>query len=144
MLPLLRLLAVALVLGLSVAACGGAEKDTGETVSAEAAAICDASPLSGSPKLPASFPKPAGVTYVKTELQGPTVVVDGTFDGGIDDGYAAYQKAVKKAAYSVLFNEKEEHDAEISYEGNNRSGQIALRDDCGGDKILVHITNRPA
>jgi hypothetical protein len=145
-LQLFRLLAVGLALVLAVAACGG-EKDKGgeaETGDAEAAAICNGSPLSGATKLPAGFPKPDGVTYIESKMQGPTVVVEGTFDGGIDDGYDAYERAVAGAGYDVLFKEKEEHDAEISYEGGSRSGQIALRDECGGDKILVHITNRPA
>ena len=45
----------------------------------------------------------------------------------------------------MLFTEKEEHDAEISYQGDGRSGQIALRDDCSESATTrVHITSRPA
>jgi hypothetical protein len=44
----------------------------------------------------------------------------------------------------VLFEELEDHDAEVSWSGEGRSGQVALRDDCGGGKIYVRITNRPA
>ena len=44
----------------------------------------------------------------------------------------------------ILFTEKEDHDAEISYKGSGRTGQIALRDDCSeSDTTRVHITNRP-
>jgi hypothetical protein len=33
----------------------------------------------------------------------------------------------------------------VSWKGEGRSGQVALREDCGdADKIYVHITNRPA
>jgi len=145
---LARIFFLALALVLVVAACGG-EKDAGKEAAgelgADAAKICDGSPLSGATNLPASFPQPDGVTYVLSKKQGPTVVVDGTYAGGIDEGYDAYKSAVEGAGYNVLFDEKEEHDAEISYEGGGRSGQIALRDECGeGDKIIVHITNRPA
>ena len=36
-------------------------------------------------------------------------------------------------------------DAEISYQGGSTTGQIALRAVCGeDDKLVVHITNRPA
>ena len=44
----------------------------------------------------------------------------------------------------VPFEELEDHDSEVSWQGEGRTGQVALRDDCGGDKIYVHITNRPA
>jgi hypothetical protein len=52
---------------------------------------------------------------------------------------------VSEAGYTVLFNEKEEHDAEISYKGSGRTGQIALREICSeSDTTRVHITSRPA
>jgi hypothetical protein len=82
---------------------------------------------------------------VKQSTAGPTEIVDGTFAGDIDEGYSAYQTAVKDAGYDILFNEKEEDDAEISYKGDGTTGQIALRAECGSEnKIIVHITNRPA
>lgn len=132
-------------------ACGG-EKDKGEAsatavsfTEAQAQAICDGSAMSGSPTLPANFPTPDGTTYVKQSTAGPTQIVDGTFAGGIDEGYSAYQEAVKDAGYDILFNEKEEDDAEISYKSEGTTGQIALRAECDSeDKIIVHITNRPA
>jgi hypothetical protein len=100
--------------------------------------------LSGSPKLPAHFPKPEGVTYRETSAAGPSQVVEGTYDGELDDAYDAYEQAVESSGYDVLFKEKEDEDAEISYDGENTTGQIALRDACGeSDKLVVHITNRP-
>jgi len=66
-------------------------------------------------------------------------------DGSLDDAYDAYEQAVEDAGYDVLFKEKEEEDAEISYKGEGTTGQIALRAVCGeDDKLVVHITNRPA
>ena len=84
-----------------------------------------------------------GVTYLVTSKAGPSNVVDGTYDGDLDAAYDAYEQAVGDAGYNVLFKEKEEDDAEISYEGGGRTGQIALRDACDNGKLAVHITNRP-
>ena len=38
----------------------------------------------------------------------------------------------------------EENDSEVSWKGEGRSGQVAIRNECGeDDKIYVKITNRP-
>ena len=134
-------------LALTLSACGGkseAEKERENNANAASAAVCDASALSGDTGLPANFPDPDGVTYKTTKKAGPSTIVDATYDGDIDSGYDAYEQAVDGAGYNVLFKEKEEDDAEISYEGEGTTGQIALRAACGeDDKIVVHITNRP-
>jgi hypothetical protein len=72
-------------------------------------------------------------------------VVDGYWTAGLDEAYKEFKDQVDRAGYTVLFTEKEEHDAEISYKGSGRTGQIALRDNCTEDDTTrVHITNRPA
>jgi ABC-type oligopeptide transport system substrate-binding subunit len=142
---LMRLVALALFSALVLSACGGeseAEKEREKGKSAFAA-TCEGSALSGDVGLPSGFPKPDGVTYLKTSKAGPSNVVDGTYDGDLDDAYDAYEQAVGDAGYNVLFKEKEEDDAEISYEGGGKTGQIALRDACENGKLAVHITNRP-
>jgi hypothetical protein len=142
---LMRLVALALFSVLVLSACGGeseAEKEREKGKSAFAA-TCEGTALSGDVGLPSGFPKPDGVTYLKTSKAGPSNVVDGTYDGDLDDAYDAYEQAVGDAGYNVLFKEKEEDDAEISYEGGGKTGQIALRDACENDKLAVHITNRP-
>ena len=141
----MRLLALALLSLLALSACGGeseAEKEREKGKSAFTA-TCEGSALSGDVGLPSGFPKPDGVTYLKTSKAGPSNVVDGTYDGDLGDAYDAYETAVKDAGYNILFQEKEEDDAEISYEGGDHTGQIALRDACENDKLAVHITNRP-
>ena len=55
-----------------------------------------------------------------------------------------YVKEFEAAGYKVLFEELEDHDSEVSWQGEGRTGQVALREDCDGGKIYVHITNRPA
>jgi ABC-type oligopeptide transport system substrate-binding subunit len=142
---LMRLLALALLSVLALAACGGeseAEKEREKGKSAFTA-TCEGSALSGDVGLPSGFPKPDGVTYLKASKAGPSSVVDGTYDGELDDAYEAYEKAVGEAGYNVLFKEKEKDDAEISYEGAGKTGQIALREACDNDMLAVHITNRP-
>lgn len=144
------LMVLAAACAVALAGCGG-EKDGGEEKAKEAAAaasapVCDMTSTvqASATKLPSDFPTPDGVTYRETKTAGPSQVVNATYAGNLDDAYDAYQSAVKSAGYDVLFNEKEEDDAEISYEGGGTTGQIALRDVCGeDDKLVVHITNRP-
>jgi hypothetical protein len=135
-------LALAVVTLFVVSACGEseAEKEREQAKSAFAA-VCEGS--STDTQLPESFPKPDSVTYLKTSEAGPSQVVDGTYEGDLDGAYDDYQRAVEDKGYDVLFKEKEEDDAEISYEGDGHTGQIALRDACDNDKVAVHITYRP-
>ena len=135
------------VLVIALSGCGGKsdEEKAKEAAAETSAPVCDmATEVDGS-KLPPNFPKPDGVTYRSETTAGPSQVVDGTYEGNLDDAYDAYEKAVEGAGYDVLFKEKEEEDAEISYKGEKTTGQIALRAVCGeDDKLVVHITNRPA
>jgi hypothetical protein len=74
-----------------------------------------------------------------------TVVVDGYWTSELDEAYDEYTQGITAAGYKVLFAENEHRDAEISYSGSNRTGQIAFRSDCTeSNTTRVHITNRPA
>jgi hypothetical protein len=85
------------------------------------------------------------VTYTKQRTQGPSEVVEGYFEGSVKDAHDEYLNELKAAGFQILFEELEEHDSEVSWKGEGRTGQVALREDCGSDdKIYVHITNRPA
>ena len=141
-------LAFALALGLMVAGCGGGKKeaDQGE-LSKEVQAACSGSALSAAPKLPPTFPQieQEKLTYTKQSTVGPTDVVEGYFNGDVKDAHEEFEKELKAAGYSILFNELEDHDSEISWQGEGRTGQVAMREECGSsDKTYVHITNRPA
>jgi hypothetical protein len=158
---------IAIVFGLFAAGCGSSDDESGSTGGTQATATQDSEaeaeaerdkkesegerseckkPATSKPTgLPSGFPKPDGMTITEARKDGPSVVVDGYIAGDIPASYAAFQAAVTKAGYKVLFNEREEHDAEISYSGGERTGQIALRDICEeAETTSVHITNRPA
>jgi hypothetical protein len=125
---------------------GGGESENEESeLNEQAVAACKGSALSETPDLPASFPMVENVTYTKQTTQGPTQVVEGYFEGSLEDAYDEYKKELQAAGFKILFDEIEEHDSEVSWEGEGRSGQVALRQECGSDdKLYVHITNRPA
>jgi hypothetical protein len=135
------------VVVLAFAGCGrGGEKSSDEgELNEQAQAACRGSALSAAPKLPPSFPQVENVTYTQQRTQGPTNVVEGYWEGGLKDAHDEYKKELEASGYKILFDELEDHDSEVSWQGEGRSGQVALREECGdNDKIYVHITNRPA
>jgi len=143
-----------LVLGLSavvLGGCGGgSDKGNSDTdaLSGTVHAACNGSRMSAEPKLPASFPQieEDKVVYTKQSTNGPTEVVEGYFNGDVQEAHDEYLKELQGAQYKILFNEVEApNDSEISWSGEGRTGQVALRNECGSsDKTYVHITNRAA
>jgi hypothetical protein len=131
---------VALTGVLLAAGCGGGEKESEGSKTA-----CKADATTAETGLPAGFPIPAEVTVTAVRTDGPSQVVDGYWTAALDEAYPEYKEAVESAdGYEILFSEQEEDDAEISYKGEGRSGQIALREDCSeSDTTRVHITSRP-
>ena len=129
-----------------MAGCGGEEGEEEESELSEAAkAACTGSALSDAPRLPADFPQVEGATYTQQSTAGPSEIIEGYFEGSIQEAHDAYMSAFEDAGYKILFDEVEEHDSEVSWEGSGRAGQVALRDECGeDDRMYVHITNRPA
>ena len=131
----------ALAVALLAAGCGGG----GNKESEGAKTACKAAATTQPTGLPAAFPVPGELTFTELRKDGPTIVVDGYWSSGIEEAYKEFKDQVEQAGYTVLFTEQEEHDAEISYKGSGRTGQIALRDDCSeSDTTRVHITSRPA
>jgi hypothetical protein len=135
------------LLALAAAGCGSKNEESEAPPSAEAKAACNGKPLSSTPKLPPSWPQIESdkLTYTVQKTEGPTVVVDGYFKGDVEEAHDEWKKELQAAGYTILFDELEEHDSEVSWKGEGRSGQVALREECGAsDKTYVHITNRPA
>ena len=134
------------LLAFALAGCGGksAEEKAKEAAAKTSAPVCGLTTEVQQTKLPSDFPKPDGVTYRQESSAGPSAVVDGTYAGSLDNAYAAYERSLGSGGYKILFKEKEEKDAEVSYDGGGTTGQVALRDVCAeGDKLVVHITSRP-
>jgi hypothetical protein len=134
---------LAALAALTLAACGGSGGES-EEATPEAKAACEGSAMSGEPKLPNGFPKLEQTTYVSSEPTGPTEIVDGYYEGSLKDAHDEYKSELESNGFDVLFDEIEEHDSEVSWKGAGRTGQLALREECGTDgRIYVHITNRP-
>jgi hypothetical protein len=141
----IRLLALVGVLGLLLAGCGGGDGDNASELSEEAEAACTASELSEAPKLPAGWPDMGEVTFTQQSTEGPTEVVEGYFEGDIQAAHDDFKRELEAAGFTILFDEVEENDSEVSWEGQGRSGQVAIRNECGeDDKMYVKVTNRPA
>src|ERR1700750_3120630 len=129
---LFGVLALLAALVLVVAGCGGrGEKDKGAegAANAQAQAACTGSPLTAAPKLPPSFPMVENTTYTKQSTEGPTNVVEGYWKGSLTDAHDEYKKELEGAGYSIVFDELEHHDSEVSWKGEGRTGQVALREE---------------
>ena len=125
-----------------LAGCGGSDSKSSESSDGTEAA-CTGNAL-GSPDLPKGWPQIDAVTYTQQSQQGPTTVVEGYFDGSVEQAHDDFKRELGTAGFTVLFDELEENDSEVSWKGQDRSGQVALRNECGSDnKVFVHITNRP-
>jgi hypothetical protein len=133
-------------LALALAGCGESKEKGGDTdaESEPAQAACTASPISET-KLPQGFPSIENVTYTKQPTDGPTEIVEGYFTGSLEDAHDEFKNELGTGSFKVTDDELDEHDSEVNWEGTGRSGQVALREECGeSDKIYVQITNRPA
>ena len=142
----LRLI-VALAVGMLVfAACGGGDDEGGEEGGGTQA--CEGSALgSDELNLPSDFPIPGEAVLTSSEADGPSQVVEGYYEADLESAYNEWKEAFEGASYTILFDEIEENDSEISYKSSDEAstGQIALRNECEEEgRTLIHITNRPA
>jgi hypothetical protein len=144
----LLLVVAAMTLGIALAACGGGESEEDEAAeearSEAFAPICEMTAMSGETGLPAGFPVPGEVTWVKSEKAGPSTIVEGWAEEDMDDLYDDWHSQFESSDFAITFDEKEEHDAEISFEGGGQSGQVKLADECGDSgKVYARVTSRP-
>ena len=142
--PLMRGLVLVGALGLLLAGCGGSD-ERATPLSEEAQAACTGSELTEAPRLPPGWPDLDEVTFTQQKTQGPTEVVEGYFDGDIEAAHDDFKRELEDAGFTILFDEVEEDDSEVSWKRQGRSGQVAIRNECGdSDKMYVKVTNRPA
>jgi hypothetical protein len=138
----LGLLPLALLV-FALAGCGGDGKSE-EEGSGEVQAACTGSALEDEPNLPSGFPSFDSVTFTQQKTQGPTEIVEGYYEGELEDAYNEVKGSLEEAGYTILFDELEEDDSEVSWKGQDRSGQVGLRMECGDeDRVYVRISNRP-
>ena len=142
-------LLLVLMLGLALAACGGDNESESEAErEAERgtafAPICELTAMSGETGLPADFPTPESVTWVKAEEAGPSRIVEGYAEQSLGDLYDDWHQLFEDSDYDITFDEQEDHDAEISFEGGGQSGQVKLADECAEGKVYARVTSRPA
>ena len=144
---LFRLALVALA-ALSLAACGGDGDEESEAASegGRGTITCEGSALSGDSGLPQGFPQLGETTYVAAEDRGPTRVVDGFATDELEGVYREMKERLIEEEYTILFDELEEDDSEISYRtpDGETEGIVALRAACDNGNVSVHITARPA
>ena len=144
----MKKLMIAMLLLVVLAGCGKSDSKKESEASGRGTVTCEGSAISGETGLPSDFPSIEGITFVKSEKTGPTQIVDGYVNQGLEDVYDEFNREFKSAAYEILFHEIEEDDAEVSYRrtedegGDAIEGQVALRT-CDEDKTSVHITARP-
>jgi heme-degrading monooxygenase HmoA len=141
-LPMLVMFVV--VFTLAVTACGSGDGDN-ESEGAEGAKIdCRADAFEGDPGLPENFPTPAEFTVTKSTEEGPTTVVVGYWESDLEEAYNEWKDQVEEAGFNVTFDEKEDKDAEVAYEGSGKTGIVQLRDRCNEEEVTyVRITSRP-
>jgi hypothetical protein len=141
-------LLLVLMLGLALAACGGDDEGESEAEreaerGAAFAPICELTAMTGDTGLPAGFPTPDSVTWVKSEAAGPSRVVEGYAEGDLEGIYDDWHQLFEDSDYEITFDEQEDHDAEISFEGGGQSGQVKLADECAEGKVYSRVTSRP-
>jgi hypothetical protein len=135
--------AILVALTFLLAGCGGSDTKNSESGEGTEAA-CTKPVLSEAPDLPKGWPQMSEVTFTQQSQQGPTTVVEGHFAGDVKTAHDDFKRELEASEFTILFDELEEDDSEVSWKGQGRSGQVALRDECGSsDKTFVHITNRP-
>jgi hypothetical protein len=134
------------VLLLAAAGCGESESEESGKSGGRGPITCEGDAMSQATGLPAGFPKPGGVTYVKAAKNGPTTTVNGFGTDDLDATFDAYKSGFESAGYTIKGTDHEEDDAEIEYAAKDDSvGQVALRsgDSCDNGNTSVYVTNRP-
>ena len=141
------LILVLLTAGIAAGCGGGGNKEEEGDLSEQVQAACEGSAIDVTSKLPPSFPQieEDKLTYTQESEVGPTQVIEGYFNGDVEEAHEEFQKELKASGYDILFDEVEApDDSEISWKGEGRTGQVAMRNECGeSDKTYIHITNRP-
>jgi hypothetical protein len=99
--------------------------------------------MTATPKLPAKFPTPTGVTFTEEKDAGPSTIVTGYRDGKVMDAYDAFTQSLGTNGYAVTKSDHEGVEGDVAYEGGQTTGSVKLLQECR-DRTKVTITVRPA
>jgi hypothetical protein len=131
-------------LAFALAGCGGDSKEEGESAAEGATIECRADAYDGDLGLPANFPTPPEFVATSSTQEGPTRVVVGYWESDLEEAYREWKEKVEEAGFKVTFDELEDKDSEVAYEGSGNTGIVQLRDRCVEDEVTyVRITARP-
>ena len=141
---LLRLLSRAACVAMSallLCACGG---EPGTLPGADLPPCASPLPPERSVKgVPADFPKPNGARYIKATPTGPSVIVEGFFDGELGESFDAWRSAFEDSGWTITKEERETVEAEVFFARGEINGQVNMFAECEGRTRLT-ITIRPS
>ena len=102
-LALLALLTAGLVAGCG----GGGEEEESEGGGEATHAACTMSALSESLNLPAGWPQIESdkMVYTEQETAGPTEIVEGYFNGSVQEAHDEFQRELEATGFTVTFEE---------------------------------------
>jgi hypothetical protein len=93
--------------------------------------------------VPRDFPKPERALYVESRPAGPSVIVDGFYDGELGESFDAWRAAFEDADWTITKDERETVDAEVFFARGEINGQVNMFAECEGRTRLT-ITIRPS
>lgn len=130
-----RALLAGVLLGLVLVACSPKEASEGTPCGTTPAPIAD-------PKFPTPFPAIDGVTWTATNQAGPSQIVQGFSAAALTDLFEELKVEFGGGGFSVEKDERDPHDAEVNFVGEDVRGQVRLGEECQG-RTSVTITIRP-
>jgi hypothetical protein len=126
---------------LLIAGCGG---EPGTLPGADLSPCAGPLPAERDVKgVPAGFPKPEGALYTKAAPAGPSVIVEGFFDGDLGPSFDAWRNAFEESDWTITKDERETVDAEVFFARGEINGQVNMFAECEGRTRLT-ITIRPS
>lgn len=94
-------------------------------------------------QLPTLFPTPRGITYGAVSTNGPATVIHAYSSSSRLITFDLYKRDLASKPYQVSQSRYSDQDAEIDFQGNGVSGQVAVLSGCQG-VVPVNITLQQA
>ena len=124
-----------------VSGCGG---EAGTLPGVDLPACESAMPSEGRVTgVPRDFPTPDAAVYTDSTPAGPSVIVDGFYDGDLGASFDAWREAFEEAGWTITKDERETVDAEVFFAQGELNGQVNMFAECRGRTKLT-ITIRPS